>query len=458
MNHKLIRLLNSLTNTPHLIEAHALDRIVSLIEDRNNGVYELAIMGSDMKENRTPQYNEDTGVGIISIDGPLTYISYSGMCGEEGCSYQQVQEDFDTLLSLGATTIVLDCDSPGGEAYGTFETGQYLRSQADANGINLIGYSDGCSASAGYALLSSAHVVVTNPYSELGSLGVVVQLTNVNKALQNAGIERSYVFAGTNKVPFDAEGAFTEEFIADLQSKVDNLYNDFMGYVSAMRDIPEKTVRGTEAKMFTAQEAVSLGLADSIMSREEFANYLSDVVQMKSPRDNPMLKKLLNKNKTGAELSASTEENEDMKLEDLQSALLALTTELADIKTSNSALLATKDVELTSLQTLLKDATEKLEKAEAVVAQAEATKQEQKLTARKEALAKVLNAEKAEKAFVVLANVDDAVFELTLSGYQAAANAEKGSDAFKELGVGGQGEEQDGVSALEKLATKKYKK
>lgn len=272
MSHEINRLLaTKLLGIPHLIQDRGLDSLVSYAMSRKD-----LDIGPQSRVNRrgTESLIKD-GVGYIPVTGALTYESsgLEALCGMS--SYQGIQAMYDDIVAQGVKTVVLDTDTPGGEAYGAFEAGRELRNKADRDGVRLIAYVDGVAASAGYVLASAAHEVVANPYSEVGSIGVVVRLANSNRKDAEAGIDKSYVYAGASKVPFDADGNFTEEYLADLQEKVDILYKDFTTYVSEMRGIDEQVVMDTEAKTFRADKALELGLVDSLLTREEFLTKLT---------------------------------------------------------------------------------------------------------------------------------------------------------------------------------------
>ena len=275
---KLLRLTSILYNTPHLMLPASLERVFTYLDDRNNHA-ELAVQLEKKPKERNVQYVAETQVGVLSVSGPLTYIEYEAMCGEQNSSYQQIVDDFDKLCSMGAKTIVMDVDSPGGMAYGMAETGRYLRKKADEKGIQLVAYVDGVSASAAFGLSVAAHEIIANPDAELGSVGVVVKLRNMNKAMNNAGVEDTYIYAGDSKIPFKEDGSFREDFLADIQYKVDALYQQFTEYVADMRGIDVGVVKSTQAKVLIAQDAIKIGFADKVMTREDFSNYLADLVE-----------------------------------------------------------------------------------------------------------------------------------------------------------------------------------
>lgn len=277
MSRQLLRITKALYNTPHVVTPDVLERIEQYLSDRNGGEFEVANI--NVEKTKRVRLPDASTTGMISVDGVLTYKSYFDMATcTENTSYQAITTQFDYAVAAGYKTIVLLIDSPGGEAYGAFETGRYLRSQADAKGIRLVSYVDGLAASGGYILASAAHEVIINPDAQAGSIGVVVQLTNTNKMLEQMGVERTFIYAGDNKIPFNAEGGWREEFLSDIQTKVTSLYGQFVGYVSEMMGLSEEAIVSTQAAVFLAQDAKEKGLVHKLMTREEFNSYLKEGV------------------------------------------------------------------------------------------------------------------------------------------------------------------------------------
>lgn len=426
MPRKLIEMQAKLYNTPHLIDAETFNWVEGIVAAQDNPAVKRLGVLQDKKSNKKSidnmQYNADTGVGIIEVSGPLTYVEYEAVCGEANASYQGIESQFDTMAKAGAKTIVLAVDSPGGEAYGMMETGRYLRSQADAKGIKLIAYVDGLAASAGMGLASSAHEIIANPSSELGSVGVVVKLRNINEAMTKMGVQDTYIYAGANKIPFKADGSFSEVFLEDIQKKVDALYEQFASYVADMRGVSVEAVKNTEAKVFMAQEAVDIGFADKLMTREEFFTYLADQGTYKAPQGNNMLNKLFKSQEEKAEM---------VKLEEVQAAL----TELSGKHEATLTQLADLTVALEAKGAELKDALDKVAAFEAEATAAKLAAEEAKKNARKERLAAVMGDEKAVELSASLESLDDAAFDTVAKAYEAQAAASAASEMFKEVGA-----------------------
>lgn len=277
--HVLTRLLNSLYNTPHLADQKTFDTVNSYLTSRNKfGMMKLDDANDETKENDPPDdFSPEAQVGVLKIYGPLTYKPVATLCGDGGeSSYQDILEDASEMIEAGITTIVMDIDSGGGEAYGAFESASELRKMCDEAGVSLIAYNDGCMASAAYALGCVADEVISNPFAESGSIGVLVALLNDSKALEQDGYSRTFISAGASKIPFAADGSWREGFLEDLQTKVDSLYGSFISHVAQYTGLSADEIKATEAKMFSANDALSLGLINQIMTRSQFTDYIAN--------------------------------------------------------------------------------------------------------------------------------------------------------------------------------------
>ena len=439
---KLLRLTSILYNTPHLMLPASLERVFTYLDDRNNHA-ELAVQLEKKPKERVLQYVAETQVGVLSVNGPLTYIEYEAMCGEQNSSYQQIVDDFDKLCSMGAKTIVMDVDSPGGEAYGLQETGRYLRKKADERGVQLVAYVDGLSASAAFGLSVAAHEIIANPDAELGSVGVVVKLRNMNKAMNNAGVEDTYIYAGDSKIPFKEDGSFREDFLSDIQYKVDALYQQFTQYVADMRGIDVGVVKSTQAKVLLAQDAIKLGFADKVMTREDFSNYLADLVE--KPMRFSFKSKGENKNMTTDVIG--------------QEAVASLQAEFEATVAKNSELVAALAAQNDAFEAAQAQAAE-LQKtvaaAQEQIAQMQAAAAKEASDKRLTALQAVVDQDQAAALHVSLAALDDKAFATVVASLQSKAVEEE--KAFAEKGVAGGSADNKDEDLVAKQLKAKYAK
>jgi len=425
MSHTLFRLRSKVFNTPQLMQVSQFESIVEYLNARCEEDIESG--GGPSESNSRYSYNPDMQVAVMDIEGPLTYkpITFMGMdCG--GASYQTLKEDFTYLVEQGVKTVAFNADSPGGEAFQLFPTASYIRKLADANGVKIITYVDGLAASAMYGLASISDEIIMAPSAEVGSIGVVVRLMNDSKALEMNGYQRTFIKAGASKVPFGEDGEFRKEFLEDIQDKVDVLYEEFTGFVAEHRNMSVDKVRSTEAKTFLPEKALQLGLADKVMSVEDFYMYLADTAQANKGSNNSVLKNKL--------FSLSKEDNNEMtQLADMQAQLEALTTELSTAQLAVAELASTKEA-MATLQAAFAEKETALAEALEQVKQMEAVKEQMKAQARKDKLSAVMAADKVEAVQASLSTLDDQAFETVLAGFAQQKQALEASELMQELG------------------------
>lgn len=420
MAHELTRLRSKLFDTPLLVDSKSFESILNYVDKRCEGNVDVTPKADSEFSMYSTLHYAESNLGVIHISGPLTNKStgWEALCG--GTSYESIKEDFEALLEAGAKTVAFMVESGGGEAYGMMDTGNYLRKLADDNGVKIISYIDGLSASAAYGLTAISDEIVSNKNSEIGSIGVLIRLMNDSKALEMKGYERSFISAGTEKIPFAEDGSFRKEFLDDLQYKVDALYKDFTEYVAEHRNISVEAVRNTQANTFLADDAIALGLADRTMTQEEFYAYLSGQAQ-NNKEGSSMSNRIFKFSKT------NDEETLDMsQLAELQSQLTAANEQLAEFSSVKEA--------LTLLQSTVTEKETALAAALQEVAQMKAATETMKMDSRKSKLAAVMSADKVEGVSASLSSLDDSAFETVLSGFAAQKQALEASDMFTELG------------------------
>lgn len=299
-----------------------------------------------------------TRLGLIPIKGSLTYeeSGWEALCGMT--SYESIQGQAEYLIkNEKVDELILELNSGGGQAYGCFEAAQVVRNLANKNNVKITTYVDGVAYSGGYAWASIADELVVNPMGRVGSIGVVLPLTNYAEKDKKEGIKRIYITSGKSKVPYDEDGNFTEDALDEFRKSSKIIYDEFVGHVAEMRGIDRQAVVNTEAKTFDAQQALSLNLIDSIMTKEQFYNHINgkygENVMSLVPKTNQeeevvtttndSLISTLTEKVTGLEANAET----------LQETISTLTTEKETLSTELEQVKSTltlKDEEIKSLQ------------------------------------------------------------------------------------------------------------
>lgn len=163
--------------------------------------------------------------------------------------------------------IILDVSSYGGMCAGCPETADLIyASSARQGGKPIIAVVDANCYSAAYMLACSADRIVVTPSGGAGSIGVVVMHMDVSKALDEAGIKVTFIYAGAQKVAGNPYEPLSDAAKADYQSIVDTLYGKFVATVARGRGLDEQAVRDTEARCYLADEALTKGLIDAVQA------------------------------------------------------------------------------------------------------------------------------------------------------------------------------------------------
>ncbi len=209
-------------------------------------------------------YRREGGVAIVSVIGSLVNRgawlgSYSGETSYEGVKYQIGKAAADPR----AHAILLDIESPGGEAVGAFEVAAAVRAAAALKPV--VAVVNGMAASAAYAIASGATKIVTTATGMSGSIGVVLLHADYSRQIDKAGVTPTLIFAGAHKVDGNALQPLSDEVKSDLQREVDGFYDLFVETVATgRRNLSAAAIRGTEARTYIGAAAVAEGLADEV--------------------------------------------------------------------------------------------------------------------------------------------------------------------------------------------------
>lgn len=280
---KIIRLTEDILSRPQLITPEAYTVITDYLTSRNEGNLLKPEMWYDneTESDAKPKANYDrkANLGVINVHGSLSARPVMTLCGAVGTSYQAILEETQEMLDAGIKNIVMHVSSGGGEAYSCFSAVNEFRAMVDAAGAKVYGYADGIAASAAYAWFCACDEGYAHADSETGSIGVVCAIMDDSKYMEKEGFKRIYVHAGESKVPYAEDGSIRKEFIADLQYKIDALYENFVDHVRTHTGLSVEQIKATQAKTFLSKDALKLGLIDGIKTEQEFQQYVTTQIK-----------------------------------------------------------------------------------------------------------------------------------------------------------------------------------
>lgn len=202
-----------------------------------------------------------SGIAIIPVHGTL--INRFGASWGYVTGYNFVRAMLNAAVAdPDVEGIILDINSPGGEAAGCFELAEDIYQARGKKPV--LGVVDSKCYSAAYAIGSACSKLVVTPSGGAGSIGVVCMHVSVKALLDEIGYEITFVYAGAHKVDGNPFENLSDEVKADLQAGVDKSYEKFVSLVARNRRLDAQVVRDTEARCYRAEEAVDLGLIDAI--------------------------------------------------------------------------------------------------------------------------------------------------------------------------------------------------
>ncbi len=278
----LVHLASRVYGTPLLIARAKLDTILAVLGPRIGlAPTELALPA--IVPTASEPAPSRPGIAVIPIHGTLVRRAVGLEAASGLTSYTRIATDIDAALANpDVAGILLDIDSPGGEAGGVFELSARIRA---ASATKPIWAHAGDSAfSAGYAIACAAQRVTLSATGGVGSIGVIA--LHVDQSVRNAqaGLSVTALYAGAHKNDATPHAPLTPQATDALQTEIDRLYALFVDYVGRMRGLDAEAVRATEAALYFGEDAVAAGLADGVAAFETvLADFAAALARGRSP-------------------------------------------------------------------------------------------------------------------------------------------------------------------------------
>ncbi len=268
------RILAELNTKPWLIQGDYFKAILNVVnkEDILNNLDskfisdKLAFKKQALeKQAGTPKTNtynasQRGSVGILNITGPI--VRYGGMMELSGyTSLEKLSKEFTKLEEdKSIKTIILNIDSPGGQAASIAEFSEHINKSKK----QVISYVDDMCASAAYWIASASSKIVAGSTSMVGSIGVVFSISDNTKARKAKGIEDIEIVSSVS--PKKRPDLSTDEGKAQIQSWADKLGFKFVSAVAKYRGKDFDTVLEKFGKgdMLIASEAKEAGMIDEL--------------------------------------------------------------------------------------------------------------------------------------------------------------------------------------------------
>ncbi|MFQ3573986.1 MAG: signal peptide peptidase SppA [Thermodesulfovibrionales bacterium] len=195
-------------------------------------------------------------IGLVRVEGPIIQ------------SKAIVEEIKEYTKDKQIKAIVVRVDSPGGGVVPSQEI--YSEIKRAASMKNVVISMGSLAASGGYYISAPATKIIANPGTITGSIGVIMEIPNLQGLMDKIGVKTEVIKSGKYKDMTSAFRAMGKEQKEILQGVLDNVHEQFINAVSEGRKIPVEKVKAlADGSVFTGSQALSKGLVDQLGTLED---------------------------------------------------------------------------------------------------------------------------------------------------------------------------------------------
>ena len=237
-------------------------------------------------------YQVKNGIAILPVSGTLvhklgTLRPYSGMTGYDGLTarLQMAVNDPDVR------GILLDIDSPGGQAAGAFDCADMIYRLREQKPVWALCNDMACSAAMLLAAACTRRLVTQT--AKIGSIGVMMAHTSYEKQLAQEGVDITLIYSGQHKVDGNSIQALPAGVRADFQRRIDEARRMFVDKVSLYTGLSSEAVMNTEAAVYDGQAGIDAGLADQLINAADAVEVMVSALNDSVTKENAMTVKNL---------------------------------------------------------------------------------------------------------------------------------------------------------------------
>ena len=207
-----------------------------------------------------------------------------------------LREEVTAILDIAKRNdqIVLRLDNHGGVVHEHGLAASQL-ARIRQKKIHLTVVVDKVAASGGYLMASVANKIYAAPFAILGSIGVIAQLPNFNRLLDNYGVDFEQITAGQYKRNVTMFGKNTDEDREKLKDQLEEIHELFKSSVNEYR--PQLDLeRVATGEHWYGSKALELGLIDEIKTSDELLIEMAkkyEIFSVKLKIKKPLKKRLL---------------------------------------------------------------------------------------------------------------------------------------------------------------------
>ena len=178
--------------------------------------------------------------------------------------------------------VILRINSPGGVTAASQEIYDMVKRVQEKKPV--ISSMEAVAASGAYYIALPSDVIVANPGTITGSIGVIMEWPVLEKLLQKLGIEFEVIKSKEHKDIGSTHRRLTERERQLMQEMVTDVYDQFVAVTSEHRGMTLDSVsKYADGRVFSGRQAQALGFVDTLGSFEVAVEICGDLIGIPEP-------------------------------------------------------------------------------------------------------------------------------------------------------------------------------
>jgi len=174
--------------------------------------------------------------------------------------------------------IVLRIDSPGGGVVPSQEIHDAVKRVKNKSNKAVIASMGTVAASGGYYIAAATDRIIANPGTLTGSIGVIMETTNLEGLLKKVGVEGVVIKSGRFKDVGSPLRKMNDEERKLLQAVMDDVHQQFIQAVADGRSLePSEVEPLADGRIFTGRQAKEARLVDELGDLEDAIHIAADI-------------------------------------------------------------------------------------------------------------------------------------------------------------------------------------
>lgn len=209
-------------------------------------------------------------IGAVMRAGGVTLGKHVARVTIKGVIVNDLERDraiADLADERRVRAVIVHLDTPGGTVVGGERLYRTLRKLAEKKPV--VAVMGTTATSAGYMVALGADRMVADQGSITGSIGVIMQTTDLSKLLETLGIGTEAIKSGALKGQPSPFEPLTPEARKASKEVVDDTYAMFLDMVVERRKLPREEARAlADGRIYTGRQALEKGLVDELGGEE----------------------------------------------------------------------------------------------------------------------------------------------------------------------------------------------